>query len=221
MSDRLRVRLSTARLYLVCDEQPDAFLAAVLGAGVDILQLRMKDAGEEAVVAAGRRFARAAERFGALFVLNDRPDLVAAVGADGVHVGQDDVSVDEARAIIGPDRLIGLSTHSPEQVEAAAGVPVDYIGVGPVHATPTKPGRPPVGLELVRYAAAHATVPFFAIGGISPSNLEAVRDAGAERIAVVRALTDAADPVAATRSLRRGLGEPAHETAAKVRLGAA
>ena len=225
MSDRLRVRLSTARLYLVCDEQPDAFLAAVLGAGVDILQLRMKDAGEEAVVAAGRRFARAAERFGALFVLNDRPDLVAAIGADGVHVGQDDVSVDEARAIIGPDRLIGLSTHSPEQVEAAAGVPVDYIGVGPVHATPTKPGRPPVGLELVRYAAAHATVPFFAIGGISPSNLEAVRDAGAERIAVVRALTDAADPVAATRSLRSGLGlglaEPAHEIASKVRLGAA
>ena len=195
------VRLRTARLYLVCDDRPDEFLSAVLNAGVDIVQLRMKDACDDDIVATGRRFARAAARHGALFILNDRPDLVPATGADGVHLGQDDVPVHEARNAVGPDRLVGLSTHSPEQVDAASGVPVDYIGVGPVHATPTKPGRPAVGLELVRYAAEHATVPFFAIGGISPANVEAVRDAGAERIAVVRALTEAADPALAARRL--------------------
>jgi thiamine-phosphate pyrophosphorylase len=209
-------RLNATRLYLVCDEQPDAFLATVLGAGVDILQLRMKDSGEGAIVAAGRRFARAAEQFGALFILNDRPDLVAATGADGVHVGQDDMAVAEARAIVGTDRLIGLSTHSPGQIDAAAGLDVDYIGVGPVHATPTKPGRPAVGLELVRYAAGHASVPFFAIGGISAENVDAVRAAGAERIAVVRALTDAPDPAGAARGLREGI-----TATGEVRVGAA
>ncbi len=177
MTDR-RQRLGDARLYLVCDEQPDEFLAAVLGAGVDIVQLRMKDASDDEIVAAGRRFARLAAEHGALFILNDRPDLVAATGADGVHVGQDDTPVAEARALVGPDRLVGLSTHSPEQVDAAAGAPVDYIGVGPVHPTPTKPGRPAVGLELVRYAADHAGLPFFAIGGISPANVAAVRAGG-------------------------------------------
>ena len=147
--------------------------------GVDIVQLRMKEAGDEEIVAAGRRFAAIASEHGALFILNDRPDLVDATGADGVHVGQDDAAVDDARALVGPERLVGLSTHTPEQIDAALSAPVDYIGVGPVHATPTKPGRPAVGLELVRYAAAHATVPFFAIGGISPANVAAVRDAGA------------------------------------------
>lgn len=215
MTDRHQ-RLRGARLYLVCDEQPDDFLNGVLGAGVDIVQLRMKGARDHAIVAAGRRFARAAARHGALFILNDRPDLVAGTGADGVHVGQDDIAVSEARAVVGPDRLVGLSTHSPAQVAATADLDVDYIGVGPVHATPTKPGRPAVGLELVRYAAEHATVPFFAIGGISPENVEAVRSAGAGRIAVVRALTEAADPAASARRLREALAAPP-----EVRLGAA
>jgi thiamine-phosphate pyrophosphorylase len=211
-----RERLRTAHLYLVCDEQPDDFLRAALGAGVDMIQLRMKDAGDEAIVAAGRRFARATLEHGALFILNDRPDLVEAAGADGVHVGQDDVLVADARATVGPERLVGLSTHSPGQVDAAAGTPVDYIGVGPVHETPTKPGRPAVGLALVRYAADHATVPFFAIGGIAPSNVRAVHQAGAERIAVVRALTEASDPARAARQLRQAI-TPAGE----VRVGAA
>ena len=214
MIDR-RERLRSARLYLVCGEQTDDFLDRVMGAGVDIVQLRMKDVGDEAIVAAGQRFARAAAKHGVLFVLNDRPDLVAVSGADGVHVGQDDIAVSEARAIVGPDRVVGLSTHSPEQIDAAAAFDVDYIGVGPVHATPTKPGRPAVGLELVGYAAEHATVPFFAIGGISPENVEAVRGAGARGIAVVRALTDASDPVDAARRLRQGISAPG------VRLGAA
>jgi thiamine-phosphate pyrophosphorylase len=177
----------------------------VLGAGVDIIQLRMKDATDDEIMSTGRRFARAAATHDALFILNDRPDLVEATGADGVHVGQDDAPVFDARAILGPDRLVGLSTHTPAQVDAAAHVSVDYIGVGPVHETPTKPGRPAVGLELVRYAAAHAQVPFFAIGGISPENVDAVRAAGAQRIAVVRALTEAADPAAVARSLREAI----------------
>lgn len=198
-------RLRTARLYLVCAEESDDFLGMVLSAGVDIVQLRMKDASDSAIVEVGRRVARAAAQHEALFILNDRPDLVEVVGADGVHVGQDDVAVADARALIGSDRLLGLSTHSPSQVDAAALVDVDYIGVGPVHATPTKPGRPAVGLDLVRYAARHATVPFFAIGGISPANVADVRQAGAERIAVVRALTDAADPARAARELRQAL----------------
>jgi thiamine-phosphate pyrophosphorylase len=201
-------RLRSARLYLVCGEETDDFLHLVLGAGVDIVQLRMKDAGDAAILAAGQRFARTAAAHGALFVLNDRPDLVAAAGADGVHVGQDDVAVDEARAILGPGRIVGLSTHSPEQIDAAGATGVDYIGVGPVHATPTKPGRPAVGVELVRYAAAHAAVPFFAIGGISPANVAAVRCAGASRIAVLRALTEAGDPALSARRLREALAAP-------------
>lgn len=214
MIDR-RHRLHAAHLYLVCDEQPDEFLRAVLGAGVDLIQLRMKDAGDGEIMVAGRRFARAAAEHGALFILNDRPDLVPAIGADGVHVGQDDVAVTEARAAVGPDLIVGLSTHSPEQVDGAAGTSADYIGVGPVHATPTKPGRPAVGLTLVRYAAEHATTPFFAIGGITPANVRVVRAAGAERIAVVRALTEADDPAQAARALRRSI------TTGEVRVGAA
>jgi len=207
-------RLRSAHLYLVCDDRPDEFLAGALASGVDIVQLRMKDAPDDRIVSTGRRFAAAAAQHGALFILNDRPDLVPATGADGVHVGQDDATVLDARAVVGPERIVGLSTHSPKQVDAAARSPVDYIGVGPVHATPTKPGRPAVGLELVRYAAAHATVPFFAIGGISPANVHAVREAGATRVAVVRALTDAPDARAAARSLRAAIGT-------EVRVGSA
>jgi thiamine-phosphate pyrophosphorylase len=135
-------------------------------------------------------------------VLNDRPDLVAAAAADGVHVGQDDTPVARARELVGERLLVGLSTHTPAQVEAAAEGAVDYIGVGPVHETPTKPGRAAVGLDLVRYAKMHAAHPFFAIGGITPGNVGTVRDAGAARVAVVRALTEADDPEAVARRLR-------------------
>jgi thiamine-phosphate pyrophosphorylase len=174
----------------------------------------MKNASDDEIVSAGRRFATAAGEHGALFILNDRPDLVAATGAVGVHLGQDDATVTDARAIVGPEPLVGLSTHSPAQVDAAGDAPIDYIGVGPVHETPTKPGRPAVGLELVRYAAAHATVPFFAIGGIDPANVGAVAEAGARRIAVVRALTEADDVESAARALRAAV-------VAGVRVGAA
>ena len=202
VTDR-RKRLRAARLYLVCDARPDAFLAQALRGGVDIVQLRIKDAPEEAIVRAAERFARCCAEHGALFILNDRPDLAAEVGADGVHIGQDDATVASARVLVGDDRLVGLSTHTPDQVDAATGV--DYIGVGPVHATPTKPGRPAVGLALVRHAAAHARVPFFAIGGIDVAGAAEVRAAGGGRIAVVRALTEATDPLLAARDLRAAI----------------
>jgi thiamine-phosphate pyrophosphorylase len=196
----LRQRLDAARLYLVCDAHDDTFLEAALRGGVDIVQLRMKSGGDEEILAAAARFVDVCAAHGALMILNDRPDLAAAVGADGVHVGQDDVPVSEARALVGPERIVGLSTHSPAQIDAAEGV--DYIGVGPVHATPTKPGRPAVGHDLVRYAAAHARTPYFAIGGIDRLNVGAVVASGTRRIAVVRAITDADDPEQAARELR-------------------
>jgi thiamine-phosphate pyrophosphorylase len=201
----LRQRLSSARLYLVCDARPDGFLDSALRGGVDLVQLRCKDANDEEILAAASRFARVCRSHDALFILNDRPDLVAQAGADGVHVGQDDVPVPRARELVGRDRLVGLSTHSPAQIEAANRANVDYIGVGPVHETPTKPGRPAVGIELVRHAARHAQIPFFAIGAVATENIEAVTSAGAERVAVVRALTDATDVQRAARRLREEL----------------
>ena len=199
-------RLADASLYLVCEALPDARLQSALRGGVGIVQLRCKTADDAEVIAAGRRFAKVCEHFRVPLVLNDRPDLVAAVGADGVHVGQDDVGVEEARGLVGAERIVGLSTHSPTQIDSALASDVDYIGVGPVHATPTKPGRPAVGTALVAYAAAHARIPFFAIGGIDDSNLSAVLEAGAERVAVVRALTRASDPEHAARALSARLG---------------
>jgi thiamine-phosphate pyrophosphorylase len=160
----------------------------------------MKHAGDEDVLNAARLVRRLCSEHDALFILNDRPELVETADADGVHLGQDDTPVAAARALLGPARLIGLSTHTPAQVDAASGA--DYIGVGPVHETPTKPGRPAVGLELVRYAAARSAVPFFAIGGIAHGNARAVQEAGAQRVAVVRALTETTDPERAARELR-------------------
>jgi thiamine-phosphate pyrophosphorylase len=204
--DRM-TRLAHARLYLVSDAVPAALIEAALLGGVDIVQLRMKDADDAAVLRVARVFGELCARHGALFIVNDRPDLAVQAGADGVHVGQDDVAVAQARSVVGPDRLVGLSTHSEAQIDAAAHAGIDYIGVGPVHATPTKPGRSAVGLPLVRYAAAHASVPFFAIGGIDQDNVGAVRDAGAQRIAVVRAIAQAEDVQAAAADLRAPMTE--------------
>jgi thiamine-phosphate pyrophosphorylase len=204
-----RERIGSARLYLVCDARPRAFLDAALRGGVDVIQLRDKALGDRELVAAARAFRAAAGAAGALFVLNDRPELVAACAADGVHIGQDDGSVSEARAIVGPERIVGRSTHAPEQGAAAAADPdVDYLAVGPVHATPTKPGRPAAGLAYVEWAAANVSKPWFAIGGLAPENVGDVIARGASRIVVVRAIADAADPEAAARALRARLEEP-------------
>ncbi len=204
-----RERLRRAHLYLVIGtadcglRTADDVVAAALAGGVDLVQLRDKTASEEELLEAGARFRALCDEHDALFVVNDRPDLALACGADAVHVGQDDEQIDAVRRAVGPDLLIGVSTHSPEQADAALRSDVDYFAVGPVHATPTKPGRPAVGLELVRYAAAHAGErPFFAIGGIDPGNVADVAAAGAERVAVVRAIRDAADPRAVAAELR-------------------
>lgn len=206
MIDR-KQRLQGAHLYLICDDRPDEFLERALDGGVDIVQLRCKQRPDDEILAAARRFARLCAEYRALFVLNDRPDLAVAAQADGVHVGQDDMPVAQARAIVGAQRLVGLSTHTREQVDAAAAAAADYVGVGPVYATPTKPGRGAVGVELVRYAAAHTRLPFFAIGGIGPANVDEVCAAGATRIAVVRALVDAANPERTAAQLRAAVLE--------------
>ena len=194
--------LARARLYFVVDAVPVERLEAALAGGVDVVQLRLKEAADREVVAAAPVFRAACDRHGAFFVLNDRPDLVDVCEADGVHVGQEDLSPAEARAIVGRERIVGLSTHSAEQLVAAQGEPVDYVAVGPVFETPTKPGRPSVGLELVRVAAEKSRLPWFAIGGIGLENASEVVAAGARRVAVVRAIRDADDPTAAARALR-------------------
>ncbi|HEX5616909.1 MAG TPA: thiamine phosphate synthase [Solirubrobacteraceae bacterium] len=202
-----RERLATARLYLVCDARPLEWLRAALRGGVDLVQLRDKTLDSAGLVAAAGAFRAAASETGALFILNDRPDLVDACDADGVHVGQDDLSPAEARAIVGPERIVGRSTHAPAQADAASSDPdVDYLAVGPVHATPTKPGRPAAGLDYVSYAARTVTKPWFAIGGLDAGNVDAVVARGAERIVVVRAITEASDPEAAARVLGERLG---------------
>jgi thiamine-phosphate pyrophosphorylase len=214
--EQRRARLASARLYLVCDCLPGErdladFLAEAIAGGVDVVQLREKRLEDEFLLEAAGVAADACDAHGALFIVNDRPDIAAAVRADGVHVGQEDMPVTEVRKIVGPDVLVGLSTHAPSEIDAALakqpdGSPyVDYIGVGPVHATPTKLGRPPVGTELVSYASAHARVPFFAIGGIDSENVVSVLDAGASRVCVLRAISDASDPEQAALTLRAAL----------------
>jgi thiamine-phosphate pyrophosphorylase len=205
-----RARLEQARLYLIAEAAvagrgTHEWLPEVIEAGVDVFQLRDKGLGDTDLLEAARRIGGVCSAGSALFIVNDRPDLALAAGADGVHLGQEDLDPEQAREVVGPGLLIGISTHSPEQIAAATDSAADYIGVGPVHETPTKPGRPAVGLQLVRHAAAHAGKPFFAIGGIAPSNAAAVVAAGAERIAVVRAIRDAEDRSGAARALRTAL----------------
>jgi thiamine-phosphate pyrophosphorylase len=201
-----RARLRDARLYVVTGPRTDLaeFLEAILDAGVDVVQLRDKNAEAGDLLRQAHVFREAAERHGALFVVNDRPDVALAADADGVHLGQNDLAPKIARRILGPEAIVGLSCHAPEDY-ARAGPEVDYVTAGPVHPTPTKPGRPGVGLDLVRYAAANVELPWFAIGGIEPGNVAEVVDAGATRIVVVRAVTEAADPPRAVRALLEGL----------------
>jgi len=209
-------QLQRARLYFVCegrpgDGDPAPLLDAALKGGVDLIQLREKAPRcAEELIALAPPFRRAADEHDALFFMNDHPELVQATGADGVHVGQDDVSVAKARALAGPGALVGLSTHSPAQFDAALAAEgeagPDQLSAGPVWETPTKEGRPAAGLELIEHAAnSRANVPWFAIGGIDLSNVGEVVSAGATRIVVVRAIRDAPDPESAARELRARL----------------
>lgn len=210
LGDTRRERLARARLYLVTDArraQGDlkSFLDTVLAAGVDIVQLRQKDAEAGDLLRWSRVFRAAADRHGALFTLNDRPDVALVAEADGVHVGQNDLPPDAVRSITGPDLLIGLSTHSRMELDDAA-PEVDYLCAGPVYATPTKPGRPATGLATVTHAAWREREgieprPWFAIGGIDPDTLPDVVEAGAHRIVVVRAITESPDPASTSARL--------------------
>jgi thiamine-phosphate pyrophosphorylase len=183
---------------------PRPLLDAALRGGVDVVQLRDKELPDDELVAAARPFREACAAHAALFVLNDRPDLVERCGADGVHVGQRDTPVAEARALVGTERLVGLSVETIPQLDAIEGA--DYLGVGAVFATPTKTDAEVGGLELVRAAAAaRVRIPWFAIGGIELSNVGAVAAAGAPGVAVVRAIRDAEDPEAVARALQAAL----------------
>ncbi|WAX57263.1 thiamine phosphate synthase [Jatrophihabitans cynanchi] len=200
--------LKDARLYLCTGSRArtgdlEQFLDAVLANGVDVVQLREKGLEAREEIRLLELFAAAAERHGALFAVNDRADVARAVRAPVLHLGQDDLPVPLARAIVGPDVLIGRSTHSAAQADAArVEADVAYYCCGPTWTTPTKPGRPAAGVELIRHAAAAQDErPWFAIGGIENlQRLDAVIAAGARRAVVVRAITEAQDPGAAARA---------------------
>lgn len=196
-----RDRLVHSRLYLVLDGATSVdLLDAALRGGVDVVQLRDKDLPDDELIAAAAQFRSACERHGALFVLNDRPDLVEACDADGVHVGQSDTPVADARAAVGDHRLVGLSVETVEQLDAIDGA--DYLGIGAVFDTPTKTDATGAGLELVHAAASRVRIPWFAIGGIDLTTAGEVIAAGAPGIAVVRAIRDADDPEAAAQALK-------------------
>jgi len=195
--------LGDARLYFVVEASAsDRLLDAALTGGCDLLQLRDREASDDELLAAAERFRDACDVHGALFVVNDRPEIALQAGADGVHVGQDDLPVDAVRRLVGPDVLIGLSTHAPEQFDAGLASAADYLSAGPIWETPTKAGRPGVGLDYIRYAASVATKPWFAIGGIDEHNIGEVVAAGARRAVVVRAIRDADDPAAVASALK-------------------
>jgi thiamine-phosphate pyrophosphorylase len=213
-----RERLAAARLYLCVDgrrQQGDLadFLDEVLAGGVDIVQLREKGLEAREEIALAEVFAAAAERHGALFAVNDRADVAHVVQPDVLHLGQDDLPVAAARAIVGDEVLIGASTHSVAEADAAAVAPgIDYFCAGPTWPTPTKPGRPAPGLPLLEHVSARGvTRPWFAIGGIDATTIEQVIAAGARRVVVVRAITDAADPRAAAAALVERLRAAAGE----------
>ena len=199
-----RPQIRGRRLYLITDASPQGGLARLIEAavrgGVDMIQLREKFLNDSELYEVAASCARLCRSLGVPFIVNDRADIALAAEADGVHLGQDDLPVPAARAVLGAERIVGLSTHTEEQV-GAAGADADYIGVGPIFETPTKPGRPAVGEALVRYAAVHAAQPFFAIGGIDPRNVGDVVRAGAHGVSVLRWVAQSADPERAARMM--------------------
>ncbi len=197
-----------ARLYLVGPHLIGAgrlagFVPELVAAGVDMIQLREKNLEAGDVVHLGGPLAEVCAASGVPFIVNDRIDVAAALNADGVHLGQSDLHVSLARRLL-PQAIVGRSTHSEAEIDAelSAADPPDYIAVGPVFATPTKPGRPPIGIGPLQHAVRHVSIPWFAIGGIDSTNLAQVLDAGARRIVVVRAITEAKDPVTAAAELK-------------------
>jgi len=199
--------ISECRLYLCTADRPDLleFVEATIRGGVDIVQLRDKVLDAKPLLERAEQLKALCLRHAVPFILNDRPDLALAAGADGVHVGQDDAPVSLARTILGPDAIIGLSTHGPDDLKGAIGQDVTYISAGPVEATPTKPGRPGTGLDYLTLATTESDVPVFVTGGVTPEKIPALAAAGARHFVVVRYLTEAGNPEAAARALRNAI----------------
>ncbi len=199
--------LKKTGIYLVTDRRAlkDKEIISVisrsLDAGADIIQLRDKTATDEEFLETGKRIKPLVKEKDALFIIDDRVEAALALDSDGVHLGQDDMPVDAARKILGKDKIIGLSTHSESQIDEGVKKDVDYISVGPVYPTPTKPDYMPVGLDLIRTAFQRLKIPFVAIGGIDESNIRGVIAAGAKRIAVARAILSSDDPFEATKKI--------------------
>jgi len=200
--------LSRRRLYLCTSDRPDLeeFLLACMTGGVDVVQLRDKQLDARRLVERAELAAACCSAQGVPFIVNDRPDVALAAGADGVHVGQDDVPPALARRLLGPRAIVGLSTHAPSELSSSISEPVDYISAGPVEPTPTKPGRPGTGLDYVALATA-TTRPVFVTGGVRPETVAALAAAGARRFVVVRYLTEATDPEGAARRLASAIDE--------------
>jgi len=210
MTDELRARLQSARLYLVSRPTDEASLEAALRGGVDLLQLGgVSDATDEEIIAIAHRFKAVSDRYGVPLLLNGRPDLVEAAGADGVHLNADEGAVAQARSILGPDLVVGLWTKDETQVDAAAALDLDYISVGPINVTPTLDSHPAAGTELAVYASAHSRVPVFAIGGINAANAHEILATGVTGIAVLRVIAEAPDPERAAAELKSALTRPA------------
>ena len=207
--------LETCRLYLCTPDRPDLerFLASCIRGGVDIVQLREKHLDARPLLERARLALRVCRGLGVPFVLNDRPDLALEVGADGVHVGQDDAPPALARRILGPDAIVGHSTRGGAQLAAAAGEPVDYVSVGPVLPTATHPTREAIGFDVLREASASSTLPFFVTGNVTPDTVGDMIDAGARQFVAVRWLTESDDPERAARRLRDAIDRQV-ETAA-------
>ena len=214
-----RSPLAQRRLYLCTPDRPDLerFVAACIGGGVDVVQLRDNDLTARALLERGRVALRVCRDQGVPFIVNDRPDLALELGADGVHVGQDDAPAALARRIVGDDAIVGLSTHAETELGAALEEPVDYLSAGPVVPTPTKPGRPGTGLTYVKAATDRSALPVFVTGAVTPDSVPSLAAAGARHFVVVRWLTLAGDPAGAARALRRAIDTalaPATEGAA-------
>ncbi len=194
--------LDQAQLYLVTMPHPNlvSTVEAALQGGLTLVQYRDKQANDDERLQNAQALCQLCRRYGALFIVNDRVDLALAVDADGVHLGQQDIPVALARQLLGPQRLIGRSTHCPEDLHRAIAEGADYIGVGPVYETPTKAGRAAAGLDYVAYAAQHAPMPWYAIGGIDLNNLDDVLQAAAQRVAIVRAIMQADQPAQITQA---------------------
>jgi thiamine-phosphate pyrophosphorylase len=204
--------IADCHLYLCTADRPDLaqFLAACIAGGVDIVQLRDKRLEARPLVERARLARVVCADHGVPFILNDRPDLALAVDADGVHLGQDDAPAALARRILGPDAVIGLSTHGPIDLAGAAGpsgAVVSYLSAGPVEPTPTKPGRPGTGLDYLRLATEQSLLPVFVTGGVTPEKIPTLAGAGARHFVVVRYLTEAGDPRQAARMLRDAIDE--------------